>query len=113
MPDSSNKKNSNRKKDHQSTDDNTLITASIKAYLEEYKERKKLNQDNIEIISSFLEEYLQTFLVIGYNYDGELISYSHGKTQAQMDALNTGLFRFINQHAMKPPTIPGYGQAEV
>lgn len=113
MPSSNNKKNSNRKKDQFSSDDNDIITASIKAYLEDYKERKKLNQDNIEIISSFLEEYLQTFLVIGYNYDGELISYSHGKTQAQIDALNTGVFRFINQHAMKPPIIPGYGTTEV
>ena len=112
MPSSSDKKNFNRKKDGLSNDDNDLITAKINAYLEEYKERKKLSQDNIEIITSVLEEYLDTFLIIGYNYDGEMISYSHAKNQAQFDALNTGIFRFINQHAVKPPTLPGYGPPE-
>jgi len=92
---------------------NALMTASIKAYLENYKERKKLNQDNIEIITAILEEYLESFLIIGYNYEGEMIQYSHARTQAQADALNTGIFRFINQHAIKPPQLPGYGPTEV
>jgi hypothetical protein len=113
MPSSSDKKNFNRKKDRLSNDDNDLITASIRAYLEEYKERKKLNQDNVEIITAVLEEYLDTFMIIGYNYDGEMISYSHAKTQVQIDALNTGIIRFINQHAVKPPQLPGYGPTEV
>lgn len=102
-----------RKKSSETADNDALIHASIRAYLENYKERKKLNQDNIEIITAVLEEYLDTFMIIGYNYDGEMISYSHAKTQAQVDALNTGIFRFINQHAVKPPQLPGYGPTEV
>lgn len=102
-----------RKKSSETTGSDALMHASIRAYLENYKERKKLNQDNIEIITAVLEEYLDTFMIIGYNYDGEMISYSHAKTQAQVDALNTGIFRFINQHAVKPPQLPGYGPTEV
>ena len=109
-------KSSRRKKsaneDEESNVD-SLVAASIRSYLEHYKERKKLNQDNVDIITSVLEEYLDTFMIIGYNYDGEMISYSHAKTQAQIDALNTGIFRFINHHAVKPPSITGYGAAEI
>lgn len=93
-------------------DESSLIAASIRAYLEEYKERKKLNNDNIEIVASILEEYLDSFLLIGYNYEGESITYSHAKTQAQVDSLNTGIFRFINQHAVKPPQMGGYGPVD-
>jgi len=102
-----------RKKPDDSTEDDAVVHATIRAALENYKERKKLNQNNVEIITAVLEEYLDTFMIIGYNYDGEMISYSHAKTQAQVDALNTGIFRFINQHAVKPPHLPGYGPTEV
>jgi len=33
-----------------------IITGAIESYLEQYKERKLVNQDNIEMLSSFLEE---------------------------------------------------------
>ena len=110
-------KNSSSKKPRKRSSDKTvdgdaIMHATIRAALENYKERKKLNQDNVEIITAVLEEYLDTFMIIGYNYDGEMVSYSHAKTQAQVDALNTGIFRFINLHAVKPPHLPGYGPTE-
>lgn len=114
-PDKEESRGSSKKKSSSLSDEdreNAIITASIRAHLEQYKERKRINQDNIEIVTSILEEYLDTFLIIGYNYDGEMISYPHAKTQAQHDALNTGIFRFINQHTVKPPIIPGYGSSE-
>ena len=111
-PDKNSSSKKPRKKTGDAVDSDAIMHATIRAALENYKERKKLNQDNIEIITAVLEEYLDTFMIIGYNYDGEMLSYSHAKSQVQVEALNTGIFRFINQHAVKPPQLPGYGPTE-
>jgi hypothetical protein len=83
-----------------------IITGAIESYLEQYKERKLVNQDNIEMLSSFLEEFLESFLIIGYNYDGEVVNCTSARTQAQVDALNTGIMRYISQYMTRDNTPP-------
>jgi hypothetical protein len=85
-----------------------LIVGAIKTYLENHKERKRVNQDNIEMLTTILEEYLQSFLIIGYNYDGEVVTSTSAQNQVQVDALNTGILRYIGQHMARdiPPPPP-------
>ena len=83
------------------------IENQIKKYVESYQEQKSIDQSNVDIVSSMVEEYLQTFVLIGYNYDGELITHAVSKSQVHSDALNTGLHRFIMQGSGRttPPTL--------
>lgn len=83
------------------------IENQIKKYVEQYSEHKKISESNIHLVSSILQEYLQTFILIGYNYDGELITHAHSKTQFQSDALNTGLHKFLVQNMVPKPNHPG------
>lgn len=109
-----NKSRRKRTKDSISSDDmvdsdtleDKIITGAIESYLEQYKERKLVNQDNIEMLSSFLEEFLESFLIIGYNYDGEVVNCTSARTQAQVDALNTGIMRYISQYMTRDNTPP-------
>ena len=89
-------------------EDDKIVTAAIKSALEDYKLRREITQDNVEILSTIMEEYLQNFLVIGYNYDGEMIAYTSAKSQLQADSLNTGLYKYITQSASRgmPPVPP-------
>ena len=89
------------------TPEEQLIADALESCLGEYKERKKVSQDNIEIVSSVIEEYLQNFLIVGYNYDGEMLAYTSAKTQLQVDALNTGLQKYIIQNIQRGHQPPG------
>ena len=110
------KKQNNRKKKHSAseipdTEECKMVHAAIKDVFEDYKARRELTQNNIEILSSVIEEYLQNFLIVGYNYDGEMIAYTSAKSQMQADSLNTGLYKYIAQNASRgipptPPTLP-------
>ena len=61
-----------------------------------------------EAYPKLVKEYLQNFLLIGYNYDGEMIAYTSAKSQLQSDSLNTGLYKYITQSAARgmPPVPP-------
>lgn len=106
------KKRVNRKKKGitESSEDKSckIVTAAIKIALEDYKTRREITQDNVEVLSTVIEEYLQNFLLIGYNYDGEMIAYTSAKSQLQSDSLNTGLYKYITQSAARgmPPVPP-------
>ena len=86
----------NKKKN---TPDLTAVEKQIKEYVEKFRDKKSISQTNINIITSVIEEYLQSFVLIGYNYDGELLTHVSSKNQFQNDALNTGLHRFLLSNA--------------
>ena len=96
-----------KKRVSKKTPEEQLIADALESCLGEYKERKKVSQDNIEIVSSVIEEYLQNFLIVGYNYDGEMLAYTSAKTQLQVDALNTGLQKYIIQNIQRGHQPPG------
>ena len=102
-----NDKPSRRKK--KATPEEQLLADAFKDCLEDFKDRKRISQDNVDVISSIVEEYLQNFLIIGYNYDGEMLAYTSAKTQLQVDALNTGLSKYIMQNMQRGHQPPNGG----
>lgn len=50
---------------------------------------------NPKLFQCLMEEFLSSFIVIGYNQSGEPIVLTSAKDQQQMDALHTSLQRFI------------------
>lgn len=60
--------------------------------------RNRKTQSNINAINGTLEEFLQTYLVLGYDLDGKLITLINTKTPQEADALSTAITRFFMQH---------------
>lgn len=76
-----------------------LYQGVIRSYIDRYAEKKRISQQQIKTITSFIEEYLQAFIIVGYNHDGEIITHVSSKNQIHTDALNTCIYKFITQKA--------------
>ena len=101
------KTNKNKSKPNDEEPDGLkAIETQIKDYVQKHKQLKRLNQDNIEAVTSFIEEYLQTFVLIGYNYKGDLVTYTGVKSQFEMDAINTGLHRYLVNSSIRTQSPP-------
>tara|TARA_Y100000310_G_C20207984_1_gene589967 strand:+ start:269 stop:610 length:342 start_codon:yes stop_codon:yes gene_type:complete len=61
--------------------------------LSQLTEKKPFNP---KLFTSLVEEFLGSFIVIGYTQNGEPVALTSAKTQQQVDALHTNLQRFIS-----------------
>ena len=89
------KKSMRSKKITKTAAEDTFLKGVVQSYVDQYKEKKKISQQEITTITSFIEEYLQAFIIVGYNHDGEIITHVSANNRVQADALNTCLGRFI------------------
>ena len=95
-----------RRKKRRSRDDNQgyeLIRAALESHLVEYAKKRQDQKRNVEQLSSIIEEYLSSFVLLGYNYDGEPVTLVSASTQQQSDSLSTLIQKFIMSQ------IPGAG----
>jgi hypothetical protein len=63
----------------------------------------KSSEFNPELFKSLLEEFLGSFIIIGYTQKGNPISMTNSKTIQETDALNTSLQRYIQNFFSSPP----------
>lgn len=87
----------NKKQQADTPSQEKFFRGAVQSYLDSYAERKRISQKEVNTIASFIEEYLQAFIIVGYNHDGETITHVSAKNQVHTDALNTCLCRFITQ----------------
>ena len=59
---------------------------------------KVKREKDIRYMISNMEEFLSTFLLLGYTMDGKPVTVSCAKTQKDTDALNSSLQNYIFQH---------------
>jgi hypothetical protein len=85
-------------KDESASSQDKLIQAALKSHLLDYADRKKSRKYNIEEVLSTTREFMDTFVVIGYDYDGDPISCISAATQQEQDALFTLVNKFMMQH---------------
>tara|TARA_B100001123_G_C15194827_1_gene980917 strand:+ start:63 stop:506 length:444 start_codon:yes stop_codon:yes gene_type:complete len=84
-----------------------LIRAALESHLIDYAKKKHDQKRNVEQLSSIIEEYLSSFILLGYNYDGESVTLVSANTQMQSDSLSTLLQKFIiNTHPSSPGKSP-------
>ena len=72
-----------------------LVRAALETQLLEYASRRSEQKRNLDELTCFIEEFLDSFIVIGYNFDGEPITLVSATTQQQADSLGTLLQKFI------------------
>ena len=72
-----------------------LVRAALEAHLMEYASKRTEQKRNLEELTCIIEEFMDTFIVLGYNYDGEPLTLVSANTQQQADSLSTLLQKFI------------------
>lgn len=55
---------------------------------------------NPQLFSSLLNEFLQSYIIIGYTSKGDPVNITSAKSQQEIDALHTNLQRFIASFIM-------------
>jgi hypothetical protein len=58
-------------------------------------------------LHGIMKEYMSTYIVIGYTPSGKHIAHTYAVTERDMDALSTGLQRYIVDSFSRPNFPPG------
>jgi len=101
---SSARKPSRKKRKRPNNEGYELIRAALESHLVDYAKRKHDQKRNVEELSAVIEEFLSSFILLGYNYDGDPITLVSASTQQQSDSLSTLIQKFImTQTGGSPP----------
>jgi hypothetical protein len=74
---------------------NELLADSIQNYVIKSKKKTKEIEEIISSIDNYLSEFLQTFMIIGYDMKGQPVCIHHSDTQLDADALNCLINRIM------------------
>lgn len=73
-----------------------LIEEALKINIESKKEYKD-HQELADTLSAVMAEFLDSFIVVGYDFDGKPISFQGTSNTQQEDALDTLFLRYFYQ----------------
>jgi len=73
-----------------------LTQKALTAKLREQLNTKDGNTRNVEILSSIIEEFLSSYIIMGYALDGTPINIISAHNQQEADSLTTLINKFIN-----------------
>ena len=68
------------------------------ALMDYSKSHQRKTNDTLDSVNSVLEEFLQCFIMLGYDEHGKPMTLVNAKSQRDADALSTALSRFFMQH---------------
>lgn len=81
-----------------------VIQNALVAFLKEKMEEKNSSKKNLEALVGVVEEFLNSFIILGYTFDGTPIQYICAHNQQQADSLATLVNKFF-QHALNQPDV--------
>ena len=74
-------------------------------YLKQQSRVKNKSINNIKSLETLLNQYLNSFILIGYSQDTkEFVSIVNAKNEQSADSLSTALNKFIVNSTKRPPT---------
>ena len=71
---------------------------ALENHLANTLEGKKKELKNLKALDSLLMQYLDSFIVIGYDTSGEYVSLVNAHNEQSADSLSTGLHKFITNN---------------
>jgi hypothetical protein len=74
---------------------NELLSESIQNYFVRLKKQSKETEESMTIIDNHVSEFLQAFVVFGYDMKGNPVCIQHALNQMDADALNSLINRVI------------------
>lgn len=98
-------KNTQKKNDDEKqlpVDDDTkhILRSALASFLKEKIEEKNISKKNIEALIGVVEEFLNSFIILGYTFDGMPVQYICAHTQQQADSLATLVNKFFQNALM-------------
>ena len=79
------------------------IRAALEANLQDYAKKRNLSQKQVSAISSFVEEHLGCFIILGYTVGGDPVTVVNATTQKDSDSLSALLQKFFAKYSDPPP----------
>lgn len=82
-----------------------LIRAALEEHLIEHARKTDKKRKALDEVTSTVEEFLDSFIILGYDYTGESVTMISANTQQQADSLSTLIQKFIvsTQNPSGPP----------
>ncbi len=80
-------------------EDREALRSAIASFLKEKIDEKNTSRKNIEALISVVEEFLNSFIILGYTFEGAPVQYICAHNQQQADSLATLINKFF-QHAV-------------
>lgn len=74
----------------------------LRDMLMEHAKKKNLTKNNVKIIHSFIEEYLNSFILLGYTFEGEPVTLVSALNQRDADSLSTFIQKFVMKNIVPP-----------
>jgi hypothetical protein len=74
---------------------NELLSESIRNYVVRAKKESKDIEEIVSLVTTHVSEFLQAFMILGYDMKGNPICIHHATNQMDADALNSLLNRII------------------
>lgn len=78
-----------------STEESEHLELLIKNKLETHIKRKKYDDKAANELQSILQEFLDCYIIVGYNFQGEPVNMLSVDNQQQADSLGTSLHRLM------------------
>ena len=72
-----------------------LLKSVMKDFLAQQCDVKNENTKNIHTLTSMVSEFLNAFIIIGYDFKGNAQNLIHAKNQMDADALTAALNKFL------------------
>ena len=81
---------------------------ALEAHLSSTLEQKKKELKNLKALDNLLSQYLDSFIVIGYDTAGEYVNLVSAHNEQSADSLSTGLHKFIVNNIRGGNQIPRF-----
>ena len=73
-----------------------VIQSALSSFLKEKIQEKNVTRENLESLIGVVEEFLNSFIILGYTFDGTPIQYICAHTQQEADSLATLVNKFFS-----------------
>lgn len=82
-------------------DTKEMIQSALVAFLKEKLEEKNNSRKNYDALISVVEEFLNSFILLGYTFEGQPLQYICAHNQQQADSLATLVNKFFQNAIIK------------
>lgn len=82
-----------------------IIRKALEEHLIEHARQNDKKRKSLDEITSTIEEFMDSFIILGYDYNGESVTLISANTQQQADSLSTLIQKFVvsSQGPSGPP----------
>jgi len=80
-----------------------LLTAALESQIVEYQSKRRESLKTLDDLASIIEEFTDSFILLGYDFKGNPVNLISAQTQQQADSLGTLVHKFLVEKSLKGP----------